>query len=193
MYSSKNYISELNAEEVARRIRLYETKAEQRIFDAGNRLNVFLSHKHDEGKLVLSIKSILESLNTKVYVDWEDASMPPEPNAQTANRLKEKIQSLDKFIFVASNGAIGSKWCNWEIGYGDAYKYKDDKLLIFPVRDRQGWNGSEYLSLYPRIIYIPFDDNINYGNLNFGNPDTGSYWVLYPDSTKVLLTDWLKK
>lgn len=113
MYYYQYYISESNAEDVAERIKLNETKAEQRIFDSRNKLNVFLSHKHDEIKLVLSIKSILESLNTKVYVDWEDASMPPEPKAETANKLKEKIQSLDKFVFVASNGAINSKWCNW--------------------------------------------------------------------------------
>lgn len=182
------YISEDDAENTARNLKLFESKAEQRIFTVGNKLNVFLSHKHDEGKLVQNIKSILESLDTKVYVDWEDASMPHRPNGETAQKLKEKIRTLDKFIFVASNGAVSSKWCNWEIGYGDAYKFKEDKLVIFPVENQQGWNGSEYLSMYPRIQFISSNNN-----LHFGNPNYGNYWVVYPDGSKRLLSDWLKK
>ena len=193
MYYSDYYISESNAEMVAERLKLYETKAELRTFSAGNKLNVFLSHRHDEEKLVRYIKSILESLNSKVYIDWEDTSMPPYPNGDTAMKLKEKIRSLDKFIFVASNGAISSKWCNWELGYGDAYKSISDKITIFPVKNQDGWKGSEYLKIYPRIVFIPFYQNSNNNQLNFGNPNYGQYWVVYPNDYKIALIDWLRK
>lgn len=194
MYYSDYYISESNAENIAKKLRISEGKAELRTFSEGNKLNVFMSHRHDEENLVRYIKTILESLNSKVYIDWEDASMPPNPNGDTARKLKEKIRKLDKFIYVASNGAINSKWCNWELGYGDAYKSGSDKIVIFPVRNEYEWKGSEYLKIYPRIVFIPdLYKILRNDNMNFGNPAIGKYWVVYPNDDKVELINWLQK
>lgn len=183
-----NFISEIQAASVSRSLNLNEATVMCRTFSASNRYNVFLSHKHDEVDLVKQIKSILESLHYQVYVDWEDATMPNRTNGQTASKLKAKIRSLDKFIFLASNGAINSKWCNWEIGYGDAYKLALDKFAIFPVSNQYGWMGTEYLSLYPRIEYASA-----YNDYNYGNPNFGTYWVVYPDGNKQTLKEWLSK
>ena len=183
-----HFISEIQAAIVSRSLNLNESAPSTRTFSASNKYNVFLSHKHDEVNLVKQIKSILESLHYKVYVDWEDATMPTRTNGETANRLKGKIRSLDKFIFLASNGAINSKWCNWEIGYGDAYKLGIDKFAIFPVSNQLGWLGAEYLSLYPRIEYVS-----DHGDYNFGNPNFGTYWVVYPNGNKQTLKEWLSK
>lgn len=74
---------------------------------------------------------------------------------RTAETLKEKIKRYDKFVFIASDAAINSKWCNWEIGYGDAQKYEQDKIAIFPIKqDDREWSGNEYLQLYPSIEYF---------------------------------------
>ena len=85
-------------------------------------------------------------------MDWVDPAMQHPTNRRTAEMLKEKIKRYDKFVFIASDAALASKWCNWEIGFGDAHKYEQDKIAIFPIKqdDRQ-WGGNEYLQLYPSI------------------------------------------
>lgn len=40
----------------------------------------------------------------------------------------------DRFILLATDNAIGAPWCNWELGYGDAQKYKD-KIAILPIKN----------------------------------------------------------
>lgn len=81
--------------------------------------------------------------------------MPARTCGRTAENIKEKIKKYDKFIFVATEGAIASKWCNWELGFGDAQKFAYGKIALFPIRDdEKDWSGSEYLELYPVIGYI---------------------------------------
>lgn len=35
---------------------------------------------------------------------------------------------------MATNGAVESKWCNWELGYGDAQKFDTDNIALFPIK-----------------------------------------------------------
>jgi len=86
---------------------------------------VFLSHKHDEQETLQDVVAFLKQEGVDVYVDWMDSSMPAYTNAGTAHSLKQKIKAADKFILVATPSAINSKWCNWELGLGDAAKYKE--------------------------------------------------------------------
>lgn len=84
----------------------------------------------------------------------------------------------DKFLFLATENSIKSKWCNWEIGYGDAEKYID-KIAVFPLLDNNGiWNGQEYLEIYPSIQK---KDN------------TDDFVLVYPNGTTISLNDWLLK
>lgn len=37
-----------------------------------------------------------------------------------------------------------SKWCNWELGFGDVQKFAYGKIALFPIRDdEKNWSGSE--------------------------------------------------
>lgn len=72
----------------------------------------------------------------KVYIDSQDPSMPKKTFGETAKRIKERFEKCDKFILLATNGAIESKWCNWELGYGDAKKYKRN-MVLFPIKDKE--------------------------------------------------------
>lgn len=54
----------------------------------------------------------MRHLNSSIYVDWLDPSMPARTCGRTAENIKEKIKKYDKFILVATEGAIASKWCN---------------------------------------------------------------------------------
>lgn len=79
---------------------------------------------------------------------------------QTAN------PKYDKFILVATNGAIDSKWCNWELGYGDAQKFDLGKIALFPIaQNDNNWKGSEYMQIYPTIQYYSGTERYSNGNL----------------------------
>ena len=70
--------------------------------------------------------------------------MPARTCGRTAENIKEKIKKYDKFILVATEGAIASKWCNWESGFGDVQKFAYGKIALFPIRDdEKDWSGSE--------------------------------------------------
>ena len=128
---------------------LSEAHQQVRYFSVGQRASVFLSHKHDEISYLKRVAYILERLHTSLYVDWLDSSMPKITSGDTGAKIKQRIKKYDKFILVASDGAIDSKWCNWELGYGDAQKFETGK-------------GSEYMQIYPTIQY--FDGTESYSN-----------------------------
>lgn len=170
---------------------LDEARVQTRTFsEANSRLSVFLSHKHSDIEYLERIRYILESLNASVYVDWADPSMQHPTDRNTAEALKRKIERYDKFIFIATDAAIASKWCNWEIGYGDAHKYSQDKIAIFPVKqDNRVWGGNEYLQLYPSIEY--FDGTTKYKN---GTPIPKGFYVYYRFRREIIpLTRWISK
>lgn len=103
---------------------------------------IFLSHKHDELVILQDVVAFLNAEGVEIYVDWMDDEMPAYTNAKTALRLKEKIKVSDKFILVATPNAINSKWCNWELGLGDAEKYIEH-IALFPInRTTQNFSGA---------------------------------------------------
>jgi hypothetical protein len=140
--------------------------------------SIFLSHSHLDEELVESMIIFFRTLGVDVYVDWKDDSMPASTSGITAMELKEKIRDNDKFIFLATNNSLKSKWCNWEIGYGDANKYID-KIAVFPLADDTGyWTGQEYLQIYPSIQKLDYLDK---------------FYIVNPKGSMVDLIEWLKK
>lgn len=153
---------------------LKEFKEESRL----NKVTIFLSHKHNEMEELDSAISFLKRFGVEIYVDWLDTGMPKMTSGFTAKRIKLKIKENKKFILLATEGAINSKWCNWELGHGDAAKYIEH-LAILPLRDNYTqFSGAEYLEIYPYI----------YESDAFPN----TYMVKYPDGTVKGLTTWLK-
>ena len=142
--------------------------------------SIFLSHSHYDSEYVKDVVVLLRKMGVNVYVDWMDDTMPKETSGKTASMLKQKIKDNDKFIFLATNLSIASKWCNWEIGYGDAHKYIN-KIALFPLKDddQTEWKGNEYLQIYP---YIKESDY---------NADT--YNIYFPNGTMKSLKEWLKQ
>lgn len=151
---------------------------------------IFLSHKHDEIEQLEGAISFLKENGGDVYVDWLDGGMPQTTSGETAVRLKEKIKENDKFILLATEGAVNSKWCNWELGLGDAAKYLNN-IAILPIKkDYSDFSGNEYLEIYPYIFRI---DTYQYFKGDFLN--SGLY-VIYPklngNDRVIALKDWLK-
>lgn len=165
---------------------------EHRLFSADHPdASVFLSHKHEEKTLLLQVKKFFENLGMSVYVDWLDTRMQHPTDKKTAEDLKRQIDENDKFIFIATDGAMDSPWCSWEIGLGDALKLKDDKIAIFPVAENDGtWEKHEYLQIYPHIEY---EDGTNH--YSDGGIITKGYYIKYPyvngKRNSVKLEKWL--
>ena len=130
---------------------------------------VFLSHKHDELSDLRDIIGFLQkTYGVRVYIDSHDSTMPAKTSGKTAKTIKERIKQCRKFIFLATNEAIDSKWCNWELGYGDAHKYPHDTVL-FPLKPKgkydSQYSGNEYLSIYPYIAYYEGTEKYSNGNI----------------------------
>ena len=124
---------------------------------AVRKTTVFISHKHDELEDLKGILGFLQqTYGVKVYIDSQDPAMPKITSAETALNIKNRIDQCNKFILLATNGAIESKWRNWELGYGDARKFKKH-IALFPFKPKGALNreykGSEYMSIYPYISY----------------------------------------
>ncbi len=142
--------------------------------------SIFLSHSHTDKDVVEQAVTFFRTLGINIYVDWADETMPEKPNGETAQKIKGQIVTNDKFILLATNSAVASKWCNWEVGIGDTYKLRNKKIALLPLSDNSGtWNGNEYLQIYPRI--------------EKGNSNPNDYYVWYPDNTCELLTTWLNR
>lgn len=95
-------------------------------------------------------------------------------------KIKWQIYKNDKFVLLATNNAISSKWCNWEVGIGDTYKLANKKIALLPLAENSGtWNGNEYLQIYPRI-----EKSSLYSD---------TYNVHYPNGTIESLSTWLNR
>ncbi len=114
-------------------------------------ITVFLSHSHKDKELAVGFKNILAQCGINVYIDWQDSTLPDTPNKETATRIKEKIKMLKLFILLATNYALSSRWCPWEIGIADISKGYDSILIVPIVDNSEEFKGNEYLELYKRI------------------------------------------
>lgn len=113
---------------------------------------VFLSHSHKDKDLAEGFQNLLEEHGMSVYIDWQDHTLPNNPNKKTAEKIKTKIKTSDLFVLLATNNALLSKWCPWEIGVADSFYSNGESILIVPIVDTSGeFNGSEYLQLYRRL------------------------------------------
>jgi hypothetical protein len=166
-------------------LRIYRTESKV------NRITIFLTHKHDEKEFLEGAISLLKTFGVDVYVDWLDEGMPKTTSGETAKRIKEKIKENHKFILLATEAAISSKWCNWELGLGDATKDIDHIALLPVKKDYTDFSGSEYLGIYPYILKIDTSQTIK------GSYRLQGTYVIYPlvnGYEKVVpIAEWLRK
>lgn len=165
-------------------------------YDGSVKTTVFISHKHDDLDEIKGLIGFLEKrYGVKAYIDSWDKSMPKKTSGVTASRIKQKIKNCDKFILLATNGAIESKWCNWELGYGDAQKFDNRSIALFPIKPEKmndyEYKGNEYMQIYPHISY--YSDNERYSN---GEKIKEGYYVCTNTDTGRIITplrDWLMR
>lgn len=157
---------------------------------------VFISHKHEDLEDLSGLIGFLEkNYDVKAYIDSKDSSMPNVTSGVTASKIKERIRQCDKFILLATDGAVESKWCNWELGYGDAQKFNSKDIAILPLKrkgyDDASYKGNEYMQIYPYISF--YEGNETYTTGGCANK---GYYVVTDDEKGVHniipLENWLK-
>jgi hypothetical protein len=117
---------------------------------AGLQKTAFLCHSHRDDKLAEGLQALLAEQGVELYIDWKDASMPSEPNRETASRIQHRIKTCDWFLFLATANSMASRWCPWELGYADGQKQLD-RIAIVQTSDSTTTHGNEYMQLYRRI------------------------------------------
>ena len=143
-----------------------------------NEVRVFLSHKHSEWEILRNAMALFLSADAELYIDWQDNAMPSATSGETAMRIRSKIAECGKFVLLASDDAISSKWCIWELGIADALKYPGNMALL-PVADDDGtWKGAEDLQIYSHI-----ETEYQY--------HVGEY-VVVTQERRMPLSDWLR-
>lgn len=140
----------------------FETTGESFYKSSNARLFVFLSHSHKSLRYTMGLISFLrKNYDVFIYIDSEDKSLPAVTSLITAQAIKKYIARSDRFLFLASNGAVNSKWCNWELGIGDVLKFPQDKLAFIAWHDANlaygDYKGHEYMEMYPFIVHFGED------------------------------------
>ena len=139
--------------------------------------DIFLSHSKMDEKLILGAKRILEEKGFSVYVDWIDDPQldRSKVNKATADYLRNRMKQCKLMFYVHTKNASLSRWCPWELGYFDANSRSTPRTYVFPlVRAGEGFEGQEYLELYPLV------DIDNVGQLTSLKKDV---WGKFPDSS----------
>jgi hypothetical protein len=116
-----------------------------------SQITIFLCHSHKDKEIAEGFQNLIAQYGVHVYIDWQDSTLPDTPSKKTAGGIKDKIKTLSLFILLATNNALLSRWCPWEIGIADVVK-DYDSILIVPIVDSLGeFKGNEYLQLYKRV------------------------------------------
>jgi hypothetical protein len=112
----------------------------------------FLCHSTKDNILAKGLVILLQEAGWDVYVDYEDTLMPEKPDRTTADRIQEKIRSMEFFLFLATPNSAASRWCPWEIGYADGQKPNEAIWVVQTVENGHTY-GNEYLDLYRSVDY----------------------------------------
>jgi hypothetical protein len=148
-YITRNQLSGYSS--VLKSYALSEAQQNLRLEKASSEVVIFLSHSHHDKDLIENARLLIASQGVKTYVDYKDPSMSSITTPETARLLKEKIKACKKFIMLATNNALESKWVPWELGFADSALLINN-VAIFPVADNDGtWRGSEYVGIYQSI------------------------------------------
>ena len=135
-----------------------EAQAKAEGYEAGKAGRDGRVHRFQQGSALaqrfyegwLSGQALLAEQGVELYIDWKDASMPPEPNRETASRIQHRIKTCDWFLFLATANSMTSRWCPWELGYADGQK-QTDRIAIVQTSDSTTTHGNEYMQLYRRV------------------------------------------
>jgi len=120
--------------------------------EKNKKYDLFLSHSSTNKELLLIIKSILNSLNFNVYIDWindKESLKRTLTNADTAHVIIERLKSCNSLMFVYTQDSLKSLWTPWEIGYFHSLK---GKICVYYPDDIDESMIPAYINIYPKVF-----------------------------------------
>ncbi|PKN76057.1 MAG: toll-Interleukin receptor [Candidatus Cloacimonetes bacterium HGW-Cloacimonetes-2] len=147
--------------------------------------DIFLSHSYRDAKMILKIKRIIEDMGFSIYVDWIDDPQLDRTNVKpdTADLIRNRIDSSRCLIYVTTENSVDSKWMPWELGYADGAK--GGLAAVLPVSESlistETYIGLEFLGLYCYVTK----------NTIMGTQKS-TLWVKKDNKTYVMFEDWLE-
>jgi hypothetical protein len=127
---------------------------------ASTDFDVFLSHSYEDAEVIAGVARLLEADGLTIYVDWtvdrqlDRSAVTPD----TAKLLRKRMKHCYFFLFVSSATSPRSKWMPWELGYFDGRHQGRVGILPIVERSGQGFQGQEYLGIYPMYEFIDLKD-----------------------------------
>lgn len=115
--------------------------------------DLFLSHSSNNKELLIEIKSILNSLDINVYVDWindKEGLKRTLTNADTAQVIIERLKASNGLMFVYSKDSLNSLWTPWEIGYFHSLK---GKICVYYPEEVDESKVPAYINMYPKVFF----------------------------------------
>lgn len=142
------------ASRLSKSMRLDETVYE---FAEKTDYDLFISHSFKDKQLITGLYYLFEKAGYKVYIDWIDDSNldRTKVDEKTASLLRNRMNSCKGLAYISTVNSPSSKWCPWELGYGDG---RLGKVCILPVMSGS-YKGQEYLGLYPYLDYEKYENN----------------------------------
>lgn len=141
--------------------------------------DIFISHSFKDKLLIEKLIKLFKLDGINVYVDWIEN---PELNRKrvtnkTVNIIRESMKNCKSLAYVSTEYSTDSKWCPWELGYGDGYH--KGKVCILPILNSEEttFKGQEYLGIYPYIDYVKSDEGRYHFYVNDPN-NNDNYCIL---------------
>lgn len=145
---------------VSKRIALYNSEAVTK--EKGKRkTSIFISYSSKDKTYATLMRNALLRHDLKVYIDYLDTELNPKNvNKETAKELKKRIQQCKGILYIHSQKSELSKWCPWELGFGEGIK---SRICVLEVIEDNTYQ-QEYLKMYPSLDIKDnnYDDNIEF-------------------------------
>lgn len=125
---------------------IYNSQLEQ-----NKKYDLFLSHSSTNKDLLLGVKTILNSLDFNVYVDWindKESLKRTLTNADTAQVIVERLKACNALMFLYTQDSLKSLWTPWEIGYFHSLK---GKICVYYPDDIDENLIPAYINIYPKV------------------------------------------
>lgn len=127
---------------------IYNSQLEQ-----NKKYDFFLSHSSTNKDLLLGVKTMLNSLDFNVYIDWindKESLKRNLTNADTAQVIIERIKACNALMFVYTQDSLKSLWTPWEIGYFHSLK---GKICVYYPDDIDESLIPAYINIYPKVFF----------------------------------------
>ena len=106
----KELMTKRRIEKLAKEYEQYGEVSQEISMGDRKTIDVFVSHSSADNEFIKKVLLFLKHAKGGVegYVDWQDSKMQHPTNADTAKRLKDRIQRARKLIYVVTNDSLKS-------------------------------------------------------------------------------------